>query len=740
LAAFYCICFSPKATAQNSELLAAQKHPDTAWVTFTNDTAAFSIKFPTRPFSIKKQLPAKIGTDSVKFLLNMYASVDSLTGLTFIVRYNDYPAGSFLSDKSKILDGFEKEFEAKGKIVQPPRKVSVDGTDGWEIGITYGEGFNGMVRIFPRGNRVYMMLEQVHEFVNGDKKPDFFFNSFHLLPFIEPVYYNFRPAKRNFSIKLPDKPIIKPESVLDYSSYFTGEELYLSTDPNSGALYDVAASRLSPYYRADNIDSIFAKSIKLINGYRDSLVKLDTIKINGVSGREFITVDRFTKAKKRSRMFIDGENSFYLTARTDEAELFDKTSNIFFNSLMLTKPSRSFDFSSSKAAKICADISSPDTLIAKPAAGALNYYDFKPDELSLVYAALTKNYPDDTTQGGVRIELINKLRHEGNDSTITFLVNLYPKLTGKDDIKAKILNVLPFVNPKRSYSEYLRLLTTDPPRNARYLYEVMTGLTDSISFAEKNFGSILPLIQYDNFRHQLLSIADQVAAIDSPAYKKVISSNYKALMRYADADIQDHLKKDSANNDYSALVYEYMQIMAQIKDVDLTKQLTDKYLQARPKGAYAADAIVARIANGLPNDETLIKFYMDSLDTRYDLMKAYYHHNETSKIPPLYLRQEEFAKLCLYKYVTADEDRGSPTNLSLLGTVTDSGKIYFVFKFSVADDSDNKELIGIAGPYSPGTTTLNFDTYHAFSNYDDLKNDWHSQAQQMIKPLNDQDK
>jgi len=739
LTVFCCICIIPQALAQNSELLAAQKQPDTAWITFTNDTAAFSVKFPTKPFSMKKQVPAKIGKDSVKFLLNLYASADSLTGLTYVVRYNDYPAGTFLSDHSKLLESFEKEFAAKGKIAKSPRKVSVDGIDGWELGITYDLGFNGIVRIFVRGNRVYVLLEQVQEFVNGDNKADIFFNSFHLRPFIEPAYYTFRSAKRGFSIKLPEKPVVKQENVTSYSSYLTGEELYLSTNPNSGASYSFAASRLSPYYRADNIDSVFKESIKLIIGYRDSLFKLDTIKINGVSGREFITIDRFTKAKKRSRIFIDWGDFFYLTAMADESELFGKTSGIFFNSLILTKPSHSFDFSSSKAAKICADISSPDTLVSKRAAGAIHYYHFKPDELPLVYAALMKNYPDDTTEDGVRIKLINKLRHEGNDSTVTFLVNLYPQLTGKDDVKATILNVLPFLNPKKSYSEYLRLLSTDPPYNTRNIYRVMAGLTDSISFAEKNFVSVVPLIRYDNFRPKLLSIANQVAEIDSPAYKKVISSNYNALMRYADADIKDYLKKkDSVGNEYSAVIYEYMRIMAQIKDVDLTKQLTDTYLQARPKGTYAVDAIVARIANGLPNDETLIKFYMDSLDTRYDLIKAYYKHNEPGKIPKLYLQQDEFAKLCLYKYVTADEDRGSPSNLLLLGTVTDSGKIYFVFKFSIADDTDNKELIGIAGPSTPGATTLNFDNYHAFSSYDNLNDDWHLQAQQMIKPLTDQ--
>ncbi len=397
IACFVC-GISLQASAQNSDLLALQKQPDTSWMTFKNDTGAFSVKFPAQPFAMKKELPGKIGKDSVKFLLNLYVSVDSATELSYIVRYNDFPPGTFLSDKSKALASFENDFAGKGKIVGDARQVATDGFEGWEFNFALDQGFNGIVRFFIRGNRVYVLLRQVHAFTSGDKISGLFFNSFHLLPFTDPTCYTYQPAGQHFTIQLPARPVVKSDSTLHYSSYLVGEQLYSSTNPNSGDLFTIESSRISPYYRADNIDSAFKKTIGLVTGYRDSLLKSDTINLKGIKGREFVTVDRFSKVKKRSRIFIDGENFFFLSGRTDESEIFGKTSNIFFNSLTLTQPSRGFDFPASKAQKICSDLSSADTLIAKRAKGAVDYYDFKPGELPLIYTALRKNYADDTSE------------------------------------------------------------------------------------------------------------------------------------------------------------------------------------------------------------------------------------------------------------------------------------------------------------------------------------------------------
>jgi len=210
-------------------------------------------------------------------------------------------------------------------------------------------------------------------------------------------------------------------------------------------------------------------------------------------------------------------------------------------------------------------------------------------------------------------------------------------------------------------------------------------------------------------------------------------------MAHASADIGAYLKaKDSVSNEFSGSVYNYMRLLSQIKNVDLTKRLTNQYLQAAPRGTYAPDAIIARIANDLPNDEGLVKFYMDSLDTRYDLMKAYYEQKQIDKIPEPYRRQDEFAKLCLYKYITTDdEDGGTSTDMKLLGTIFHDENVYYTFEFSLAGDEDHKVMIGIAGPYQPGSTKLSFDKYFAYTTFEVVKPDWRAQASAMIGPLTD---
>src|ERR1019366_3596985 len=101
------------------------------------------------------------------------------------------------------------------------------------------------------------------------------------------------------------------------------------------------------------------------------------------------------------------------------------TSETFYNSLVLTCPSAKTDLASSKAEKIYTDLGSADTLVYKSALGALSYYEFATSELNYVYAALQRNYPDDTSKNGARCTLVKKLKIVNNDSTVSVLSTLY---------------------------------------------------------------------------------------------------------------------------------------------------------------------------------------------------------------------------------------------------------------------------------------------------------------------------
>jgi uncharacterized protein YbaP (TraB family) len=710
------------------------------WITYANADGAFSVKLPVQPQPINKDVPSKIQDEQVTFKLNLYLSTDTANSKTYLIRYNDYPPGTFLSDKNALYNTLIDEFKNKGKAISGPVTIQKDGFEGREIKVILTGGYYTTFRVFVRGSRMYLLLKEILQpGLKDDDVNDPFFDSFHFTPYIEPDYYAYKPDSANFKVQLVSKPLIKPDSAREYSSYLNNTVTCFSTNPKSGGLYDFEYSRISPYYRIENVDSLYKKMIREFTGYRDSLLKVDTIMVSGVQGREILTLRIGTADKRRLRILIDGINVFALTGNMDNSELFDKTSNTFFDSFKLLQPSPKADLASSKAEKICKDLESTDTLVHKRALGALSYYKFTTSELNYVYTALQRNYLDDTSQAGARYTLIKKLKTVNNDSTVSVLSALYLKLNGKDDVKASILNAIPFINKKTGYDIYLKLLTTDPPLKAKAAYEIFNPLRDSTEFAGIHFEQVLPFIKYREYRNYILRAAVSLVVLKNDTFAKKIRDNYPTLMAYAQTDIDKYLSlKDSSDNEYSGLVYNYMQLIGKTRFTGFNDKLTKRYLDKDPNGLYASDALIARINNHLPSRQSLVIKYLDSLGTRYDLLEAYNDQKQLAKVPLKYRTQDEFAKLCLYQSISTDdnnEDYGSPTKITLLGSILKNGSAYYVFKYLEPGREEKKELIGITGPYKVGSVKLNFKRYYAYTEYEVVKTNWRKQATKMIKPL-----
>jgi uncharacterized protein YbaP (TraB family) len=709
------------------------------WVAYHDTPGAFSALFPSQPEVSHKELPSGQGPDSVMYTLNMYMAIDSLNSRSYLVEYFDQPPGSYLSKKEEIFDNYAKNLGQQGKLIGDAVKVVNDSCEGREINLLMRDHFATTIRMFIKGNRIYVLMKEITQAGLTDVKgKDPFLDSVKLLPSAEPEYYTYQPDSGNYKIQLAAKPVLKPQKLIPYNDYAYSQGQCLVNNPNSGAHYLFDRLKISPYFQIANTDSLYVKLVAGHSDYTDTLLKLDTVTVSGIKGRELLTMNKETKIRRRTRILLDGENYFYLTGWMDDSELYNNVTNTFFNSFSLTSLSPPINLASPKAEKITRDLASTDTVIARESLGALTYYEFKPADLHYIYAALGKTYPDDTSEYAVRINLIEKLKDIGNDTTISFLANLYPGLKGKDEVKASILHAIPAIDKKKGYDIYFKLLTTDPPLKAGKTYKVFAGLRDSIQWTAKHFEQLLPFVKDDSFRNSILGLAVNIAEDSDKTYKKVINDHYLALMAFAQTDIDNYLKqKDSADNDYSGELYNYMQLMKDFKFKEFTEKLTTHYLAKDPKGIYNSDAVVARIDNHLPNNPVLIKRLMDSLDTRWDLMEAYHDQKEVDKIPEIYRRPSQFAKLCLFKYIanTDDDDAGNATGLKLLGTVNQNGDTYYAFSFSIS--GDEKVMIGIAGPYKPGVVKLNFDKYYAFTDFAAMETDWHTQAKKLIKPLLD---
>jgi uncharacterized protein YbaP (TraB family) len=711
------------------------------WIPYTNTIGAFAVNLPVKPQEMTKHVPSKMKSKEVMFKMNLYLSTDTVNSTLYLVRFNDYPAGTFLSDKQLLFNSLVSEFNSKGKSIGEPVKIWKDGYEGRELKIILTGGYNGTVRLYVKGNRVYILLKEILDPDVTDKtKVDPFFESFKFLPTVEPEYYTLQPDSENFKVQLVLKPEIAIDSSERYASNVSHIKTYYSTNPNSGGVYAFEYSKLSPYYRVKNIDSLLEGLTHSFITYRDTLLKVDTVTVNGLKGRELITQNKETHDKRRTRIFFEGNNLFYFTGHMDSAEYFNKASEVFYNSLVISHPSAiKMDLSASKAAKICNDISSPDSLVAKNALGAIYYYDFTAAELPYLYSALRKSYPDDTSilTNGTRYRLIRVLKKTNNDTTTTFLVSLYHTLKGKDDLKAAILNTIPNVDKKTGYETYLNLLTTDAPVNAKQAYEALAPFSDSTAFAAQHFDKMLPYLKYENYRKTILEIARNITVTKKGKYNKVLLDSYTLLMAYAQSDIDKYLAlKDSSSYKWNNTIYDYFKLMNSIKVKAINDKLTKRYLLNDPKGSYASDAVIARIYNQLPNNQLLINRYLDSIGTRYYVMDAYNDQNQLAHVPLAYRRPEAFAKLCLFQQIASD-DYGNPAKITLLGTILQNGYIYYVFKYILPDNGDNKHLIGIVGPYKQGSTKLKFEKYDAYTGYDELETNWRLQASKMVKPLLD---
>jgi uncharacterized protein YbaP (TraB family) len=709
------------------------------WVVYTNPTAAFSIRLPVLPQSVVKEVANPIKKSKRPFILNMFVSTDTLNLQNYLIRYNDYPSGTYLADQNLLLNSLGDEFKGRGTIEGDIKKITKDGYEGRELRVTLKGGYYCVLRIYARGGRVYMLLKQNMQENVKEESNDDFFNSFKFIPFQQPDYYTYRPEGENFSVKMPSKPVVLEDSSKDYNSYLRVVSTSYATNPLSGGTYGIEHDRVSKYYRLDHPDSLYHKLITKLVKEQDTLLKIDTVLINGKKGREFITQRTGTNIKRRSRVLFDGEDLYYLTTRLSAEEYDSETPKVFFNSLTKNATGKdTVDLSSSKSKLIVRDLQSADTVIHAQALGALGYYQFKKEELPDIYAALDKPYPDDSLYTGTRNKLIRLLGDLHDSTTLHRLKELYPSLKAKDMVKVSLLNVLPDIDKTKGYDLYLKFLTTDTPLQIVNYYRLFLPLRDSLAYTAANFSRILPLIKYPEYRQNIISLANKMAYEKNDRYDRLLKDNFRGLTRYAKSDLEQYLKlKDSTHNAWGPNVYNYLELMGTVKGQPLTNDFTRELIAGAPKGYYINNAVIARVNNKLPTSQLLINRLLDSIYNRYDLMEALYKQKQLAKVPPKYRTQTAFASLCLYPYVGAD-DYGSPEKISLLGSLTVKGKVYYAFKFNLPERDEKAALVGITGPYQPGSSVLNFKQYLAYTDYDPLKLNWKAQARKMIPNLLDQ--
>jgi len=703
------------------------------WVDFKHPEGAFTVKMPGKPEEVKKEVPNASHPGYPPYILKMYIVVDSINFATYLVRYNDYPAGLYLADKSLAFSASIKELEGKGKIVKAPTVIFKDGHEGRKLDLSIADYYM-QVELYVRGNRIYLLLKQTLK--DDALRDDGFFDSFHFDKYAPNKGVAFSVG--SFNLTMPEKPFKLLENKTGGASILKEDNIYYATNKNSGGVYAIENGELTKYTRIKDLDTMYAKFVKEMNASEDSLYKTLDVQIGGAKGKEYYSSNKKTGTEKRSRVWIKDGQFYYQTVNVSKEEILNGEIDNFFNSVKTKAGFKPFDLKSSKAALIMDDLKSKDTLISNAAYNALSVYDFDKNELPVIYTALKSKYQDDTIKNGTKVLLIKILNAINDEYTVANLKEVFEDKSNTDLIRATALYEVTRID-KNSYDWYFNSLVSNKPFSIENYWVLFSPLRDSLSYSAEHVDKLVGLLDVNVYRDDVLGIfSNMLNAENKTKYSTLIQGHKQPISAKALEDVDLFLKEYNTGNqkEIPLKLYSYLNILPSLELPKLTDEFTNKLLTVDSLGYVHRLCMVARIKTGLVLNKQKLNSQLDSLYSRYDIMEAFNEVGKLKDIPQKYREHDEFAKLLLYNYVAEESDY--PESIQLIGTTKETNGTYYVLGFSYMEEGVKKEYVGVVGPFGNQGEELKFGSYESFTKFEPKEIDWKVQAKGLIAELNEE--
>jgi hypothetical protein len=705
-----------------------------SWINFNHPQGAFSVKLPSQPEEMNKEVANTSHPGYPPFMINMYISLDSAEMVSYLVRYNDYPTGMYLADKKASLDALTAEFQGKGDIVKAARPIYKDGYEGRAIDILIN-GLYMEVQVFLRGNRTYLLLRQG----STDSPPtinDGFFDSFKFNKYLPVSNTPFSIGQ--ISLGMPNKPVAFPAEVDVDRSFLKDNISNFSANPNTGGVYGIEHAKLSKYLRIKKLDSIYKYVLNELKIADDSIYKVEEINIGTVKATEYFSVNKKSNNYRRGRIWVNNYQFYSQTVLVNKEELESPEVNNFFNSVKHPAQNNVQDLKSSKATLIVQDLLSKDTAVYNAAHGALYYYDFDKEELPAVYSALKHKYADDTTTSGTRLILIRKLGKLQDEKTIPLLKELYADAKNSDLLRENALIQVPAID-SASFDWYFKELTENPPLNKTdYSWSLFRPLSDSLSYVAAHIDKVLNVLDVQAYSPNVLYIlSDMLSEKNKAKYQPILETKKDRIAAVANRDLNIFsVNVKAKENNLVTSIYRYLDILPALNMQKLTDEFTNKLFAIDSIPYVRTSALAARIKAGLPLDKKILEAQLDSLESRYEIINTYQELGKLDQVPFKYRKHDEFAKLKMYSYLVDEYD--APERIQLLGSVKDGTDTYYTFSFIYTEDDVKKEYVGIVGPFNTAPDQLKFDDYLCHSKFEVKAADWTAQAKALIAELKEE--
>ena len=316
----------------STETGGSKKDKAPKWKVFKNDIGAFSVNLPTEPKDMSKESPNPLDEDGDPYKIQMYSSVDEKNESFYLLRYNDMPNGYYLKDREAGFNSIQDNLEGKAVLLAGPTEIKLGDVEGREIEVMIKGNYHAIMRVYIRGNRIYVLMAQKLNTTDKISRNDEFFKTFKFEPYAKAEPITFQPAENTFKVSLFGNVKTILDTVGFESSRVKQTKNYYSVNPMSGGLYQINSGDLQDYVQIKDLNEFYDEHITLYMEWNDTIMSQKEIKVDGKPGMEYMLQNLDSKIKERYQLWLDNDLLFVMTAYLSEEERKDPISDLVFNS------------------------------------------------------------------------------------------------------------------------------------------------------------------------------------------------------------------------------------------------------------------------------------------------------------------------------------------------------------------------------------------------------------------------
>ncbi|QIJ88789.1 hypothetical protein C7H62_0980 [Mesoflavibacter sp. HG96] len=307
---------------------------------------------------------------------------------------------------------------------------------------------------------------------------------------------------------------------------------------------------------------------------------------------------------------------------------------------------------------------------------------------------IIKNFDFPDNKKDIKTYLIEQLSTLEDSRTNAFLKQLYIDSYSNPDIQTTILKSLIKSKTKKSYDQFLELLSKDLPLDNSVNY-MFYSYKDSLQLKKSLFPDVLQYTTIEEYKAPIYKLLTRLK--DSSIVKTKLYKKYKKQI-LTDGKIEIKRSLSTKNNysyrSHTSLLPEYIKLLFPYRKEQNTKTFFDKLLDTENNNALTTYYVFLEQANEtIP--EKLKEKTINEFKNQSTLVEKMYKHKLYKPYLKSQITQEMFAKSYLFENKTIQKDRDSIHFLGKKEFTTDddqNGDIYFYMLVKKRDKREDKRF------------------------------------------------